>query len=128
MELKKGFSIKVPAQELFDGKEGKKGGWAKGMVREVKKVGDSIFPLVALIDFFPEGSFSSGAEGVQKKFTVAFIDEEEFDCCAGIEATAFVREFREENPGRRVMVGFAEGKGNIKGVYLALWEDREKEG
>ncbi|RQD77549.1 MAG: hypothetical protein D5R97_02110 [Candidatus Syntrophonatronum acetioxidans] len=118
MIIKEGNLIKVPAQELFSPQEdlGKKG-WVTGIVKEVENIKGQVFPLTARVEFSTEERVSP------KRFTLAFIDQEEFDCCAGIEATAFMKRFVEENPGRRVMVGFAQGDREICGVYLALWQD-----
>ncbi len=118
MIIKEGNLIKVPAHELFSPQEDPgKGGWVTGTIKEVENIEGQAFPLTARVEF------STKERIRQKRFTLAFIDEEEFDCCAGIEATAFMKRFAEENFGRRVMVGFAQVGQEICGVYLALWQD-----
>ena len=131
MIIKEGNLIKVPAHELFSPQEDPgKGGWVTGTIKEVENIKGQNFPLTARIEFSFKERDSTGKEiekNINKKFTLAFIDEEEFDCCAGIEATAFMKYFTEENPGRRVMVGFSENEKETCGIYLALWQDTDQE-
>jgi len=130
-QIKEGSLIKVPLRELFPAAKGLgRGGWIKGTVKEVENIKGQTFPLTARIEFFFKERDSTGKEiekNINKKFTLAFIDEEEFDCCAGIEATAFMKYFTEGNPGRRIMVGFSENENETCGVYLALWQDTDQE-